>query len=254
MRNRVGCKIYSNIEERGRIDEILLAQSHKNPIEIGFYNKDGQYGLDEEFMQILDTKFREFEKKIVHLSIKFVLFRYGKTDKEWLDGIRNEIDLAKKIDAKYIIIHDSKWPASKRERGLFLQNMAESAKLLKSEFDIPFYLENTFEGIEFYDSFFELSNDDINFCFDIGHIRVWSNDSYEKWYEFLKKLQKSGIKIHFHIHTNNYVYDEHLSFLQKNDKETKDFVKMLINEFNSSYFILEIQRDFKECVEFFDAF
>ncbi len=251
MNNRVGCKIYSNKDERKRIGDILASQPKENPIEIGFYNKDGQYGLDDEFLEILETRFNDFPKKIIHLSIKNVLFSYGKTEHEWLKGLDSELAMAQKVGGMYGIIHDTKWPACKRERKKFIKIIAQNAKILKEYTPLPLYMENTFEGIDFYREFFDVAENSINFCFDIGHTRVWSEDGYKRWRRFLRELRDDGIKLHFHIHTNNYVYDEHLSFFEKTDKESVSFIKELIAEFDESYFILEIQRDFKECIELF---
>jgi len=79
----VGCKIYGNLAEMDRIDTIAKEQPAHFPLEIGFCNKEGNYGLSSEFIGIIEDKFRNFPNKIAHLSIKNTLFSYDKKQDAW---------------------------------------------------------------------------------------------------------------------------------------------------------------------------
>ncbi|MGD9165030.1 MAG: hypothetical protein PVF13_09760, partial [Chromatiales bacterium] len=86
------------------------------------------------------------------------------------------------------------------------------------EYRFPIYIENTYHDIDFYQWLFlalkREALDHIHFCFDFGHAKIWSLQPLRAWYDFLVELKRVGKRLHFHLHTNRGLSDEHLSFLE----------------------------------------
>jgi hypothetical protein len=123
------------------------------------------------------------------------------------------------------------------------------------EVEFGVYIENTFESIKFYKAVFEkLQNTNwLNFCFDLGHAKVWSGNSYEEWMIFLSELKQMGFKIHFHLHANHGLIDEHLSILEIDenygndgvfsDKTYKQMFYEIITTYKQEIKIFEVKPD-----------
>ena len=58
-----------------------------------------------------------------------------------------------------------------------------------------------------------------HFCFDIGHAKIWSNDSLDDWLGFMADLESAGFILHCHLHANSGFADEHLSLAEANARE-----------------------------------
>jgi len=96
-----------------------------------------------------------------------------------------------------------------------------------------FYIENTFNSSLFYKDlilFLKENNINVGFCFDIGHAKVWSSDSFDTWYSDILYLIKFGIPIHSHIHANKGDFDTHSPLAELdsnaffNKRITDDFI------------------------------
>lgn len=253
MFENVGLKIYPNENEYDRIHTIADELPHNNPLEIGFYTKTGGFSFGDSFIPLLKERFTHHPRKIIHLSTRTTVFTYATPQAVWEKNLNEELELAQELGAEYCVIHDCKWSPCISKRDEFIAEMAKNAKTMSQFSPLPLYMENTFSGVDFYKQVFEAFDYCLNFTFDVGHTRVWSEDSYEKWFAFLEILDTRGVDIHFHIHTNRSVFDEHLPFTQLDDPKTVAFIKMLIQRFPKSNFILEIQEDFKENLELFST-
>lgn len=251
MHENIGLKIYPNNQEFERIHTIAELLPKTNPLEIGFYTKSGGFSFGDTFIKLMKERFWDYEKKIIHLSTRTTVFTYGIEQSIWRKNLSEELDLAQELGAEYCVIHDCKWTPSVRKRQEFIQEMAKNAKIMAGFSPLPLYMENTFCGVDFYREAFKAFDYCLNFTFDVGHTRVWSEDSYEEWFSLMETLDQNGVNIHFHIHSNRCVFDEHLAFTQIDDPQTVAFIKQLMTRFPQSNFILEIQTDFRENLELF---
>lgn len=251
MRPNLGLKIYCNPYEDERIQLIRSALPSSNPLEIGFYSMEGVFNVEEWFLEMLEKNFSTYTRRIVHLSTKNTVMRYNKTQTQWQEELLKEISLAKQVGAEYCIIHDSKYPPSIRQEEEFIERLADGAEELMRFSPLPLYMENTFAGTSYYRKLFRALKGRLNFVYDIGHSKVWSNNSFEEWFGLLLELQQLDIKFHFHLHNNNGIFDQHLPFTTLPDPETEAFAIQLLNHFHESSFIFEIARDFIENMERF---
>jgi len=135
--------------------------------------------------------------------------------------LQEDIRLSKELGASYAIMHLSKVPMSKRQAYheptyTILYNRLAIIEGICAVLDFDIYIENTYENMPFYRELFARIQDfkRIHFCFDIGHARVWSQEHFEDWLVFLKELDERGVKLHFHLHTNRGLADEHLSLVE----------------------------------------
>ncbi len=211
--NNIGFKIVDKDEDI--VIEILKEAGRKNaPVEVGLY---GESQRVRELLSSLDIP------KNIHFNhIEYSLTDIDKNKKLFFD----EVTIAKSIGADYGIHHMAKYPMT-GQAGYQDELIEKVTKLmlvveefaLKAEFDV--YIENTFESVEFYRQVFMRLKDTkrLNFCFDIGHAKVWSGDDFQTWIEFLLELKEWGFKLHFHLHVNRGLIDEHLSMLEADEMD-----------------------------------
>lgn len=212
MKN-IGFKIVDKDEDI--VIEILSEAENKNaPVEVGLYGES--------------QRVREFCKKIeIPLNIHFnhIAYSLSELDK-YKDLFFQEIEIAKAIGADYGVHHMAKYPMTGQvgyqdtlikevlNRMLYVEQLA-----LEADFEV--YIENTFESIGFYRKVFdglkEQYTKKLHFCFDIGHAKVWSGNDFESWMAFLVELKSLDFKLHFHLHANRGLIDEHLSLMEIED-------------------------------------
>ncbi len=211
--NNIGFKIVDKDEDI--VIEILQeAQKQNCPVEVGLY---GESQSVRAFCTTLD----------IPLNIHFNHIAYALSEIEkYKDLFFQEIKIAKSIGADYGIAHMAKYPMTGQsgyQDALIKEviNRMQRVEELSLESDFEVYIENTFESIDFYRKVFHGLKDrqtkKLNFCFDIGHAKVWSGDDFESWMEFLTELKELGFKLHFHLHTNRGLIDEHLSLMEADE-------------------------------------
>jgi hypothetical protein len=87
-----------------------------------------------------------------------------------------------------------------------------------AEYDHPVHIENTFHSLAFYQWLFEmverLELRYVHCCFDLGHAKIWSPESLPQWLQWLHELEGKGVRLHFHLHANNGLTDQHLTFVE----------------------------------------
>lgn len=136
--------------------------------------------------------------------------------------LREQLATAARLGAAYVITHLSPYPMTPRPelRTALLDKLfagLRHARRLCAEYGLDLHIENTYHEMAFYRRLFRglvaSDLDPIHFCFDIGHAKVWSGETLAQWLAFLSELDAEGVRLHFHLHANRGLSDEHLSFL-----------------------------------------
>jgi ribosomal protein S18 acetylase RimI-like enzyme len=177
------------------------------------------------------------------------------------DLIRH-VDRVQPLGSRYSIIHLSTAPLAQRrafrqrlfdallEGLIVIEGICETA-------DYAVYVENTFEGLDFYAALFDAIRHyglrRIHFCFDMGHAKVWSQETAGDWLGFLESLRAVGIRLHFHLHNNRGLTDDHLAFHEAAaegfnqpdqtyiDRDYREWVGLLSARFPDVSKILEVK-------------
>ena len=143
-------------------------------------------------------------------------------DDDLIPVLRRQIENSLRWGASYAINHLSAFtltPRPENQQALEqkLTNHLRILNRLCREYNFPIHIENTYHEIEFYRRIMlniqRHGLDQLHFCFDFGHAKVWSLRPLRAWFDFLSELERSGMRLHFHLHTNRGLSDEHLSFL-----------------------------------------
>jgi sugar phosphate isomerase/epimerase len=195
---------------------ILDSLNPGRPLEIGLYF------ANNSARQLLADLLDEHPHPAVNTHLnhhKINVFNANET----MNHLRQQIDLSLSLRSSYSITHISRFPLptkASRRRPLAEKLLANLQRIegLCREYRYPIFIENTYHGLNFYRRLFKLIEfaelRHIHFCFDIGHAKVWSGATLEEWFTFLQELQDKGTLIHFHLHANRGLSDEHLSFVQ----------------------------------------
>lgn len=258
MQNNETCGIKVIDKDDAQIYKHLeYAKTDGHPVEVGFYRNDQQFydfldGTKDAI--VLNFHFNHNDYSVFELS-----------HQNGLEKLERDIKLAKKYGARYAVMHTAKSPMSRREayHKTALEHLyGQFAKLdaLCRKHGFAIHLENTYESLPFYRELFaglrERGIETVNFCFDLGHAKVWSNESFEEWMVFLEELKASGRKLHFHLHCNRGLYDEHLSLPEVetlgilkadpifSDKSYPEMVKTIFAMFQEEIKIFEVKPDF----------
>ena len=133
------------------------------------------------------------------------------------------IQQAKAVGSRYSILHVARLPSTTRVSrrgalfGRLLDNL-ERAEDLCVRLGYRLHLENDFQPIAFYRELFAGIHtrglEHLHFCFDIGHAKVWSDESLDEWLAFIAELDSAGYALHCHLHANGGFEDEHLSLAE----------------------------------------
>jgi sugar phosphate isomerase/epimerase len=137
--------------------------------------------------------------------------------------LRRQVETSLQWGANYGINHLSAFTLTPRPeyQEALEQKLLTHLQLLNricQEYAFPVHIENTYHDIDLYRRIFLAINreglDHLHFCFDFGHAKVWSQRPFRAWMDFLAELERSGQRLHFHLHTNRGLSDQHLSFLE----------------------------------------
>ncbi|PVV13794.1 MAG: hypothetical protein B6D77_04005 [gamma proteobacterium symbiont of Ctena orbiculata] len=144
-------------------------------------------------------------------------------DSDLVGQLRRQIENSLQWGASYCINHLSAFTLTRRPeyQEALEQKLIMHLRLLNGlsrEYRFPVHIENTYHDIDLYRRIFLAINreqlDQLHFCFDFGHAKVWSLRPLHAWFDFLTQLEHRGKRLHFHLHTNRGLSDEHLSFLE----------------------------------------
>jgi sugar phosphate isomerase/epimerase len=188
---------------------------------------------------------------ICHITLtNKVLNIAEKAPEIWLYELKEELNFAYTLNAKYVILHGTSRERKTNQLDKVIDNICTNSQKLMTVSPIPFCIENSYEDLEFYEQLFEKLPKKVGFCCDIGHFKVHdkgygSVQFQQRLTTFLHKLNKEGRIIHFHIHDNNGLKDQHLTLLEgeiqnENDLQIK-LVKDLLTEFGDKNFIMEFR-------------
>ena len=208
--------------DRWSDDTRLLIAAVKNdsrPIEVGLY------AGDDCFVEQFNNEIQGHDVSVyAHLDHRQVNFFKAPMVKRLL---LDQISRCKSFGAQYAITHAAAYPLATRVsyQDKVIKRLAECITFVNEvaeQSSFPIFLENTFHDLDFYRKVFSIIVQQqcrhIHCCFDIGHAKIWSTRSLDNWIVFLSELKAEGLSIHFHLHANSGVTDEHLS-LQAADRK-----------------------------------
>ena len=213
MRN-FGFKIVDSAP--GQFEAVLdYAIGKQLPIEVGMYH------LDPAAHELLrDRLGRRPVPVAAHTHHERChVFNFHQT----LELLASHIAQARAVGSLYSVVHAANMPLTARPEkqaaliAHLLDNL-ERAEALCAECDYRLHVENVYHRLGFYRRLFEGVSERglgrIHFCFDIGHAKVWSSETLDEWLAFLDELMGRDIRLHFHLHANQGLIDEHLTLAQ----------------------------------------
>jgi sugar phosphate isomerase/epimerase len=140
---------------------------------------------------------------------------------------RQTLAAANRLGAKLIVFHPGYeyWKYGGRSQ-LWLDASIEfwpPIVALAEEFGINLAIENIFETepMTLVQLFDHIDSPLFGHCFDVGHWRLFSDQTLEAWYAALGKRM-----IHFHLHDNNGTGDDHLP-IGEGDIDFKQLFKLM---------------------------
>ena len=210
--NNFGFKVVDR--NRTEVEPIMLSALQQHvPFEVGLYFQD------PATHDMLNTELRDSGLALnTHLDHHRLSIFDLQGEEAYL---RRQIETSMQWGASYAIDHIAKAVMSPRRshRKALMERLLTNLRLMNRvcrEYDFPIYLENTYHGLSFYQTIFtailQHGLDYIHVCFDLGHAKVWSTEPLWNWLAFLDELCADGLELHFHLHANNGLADEHLSF------------------------------------------
>ena len=210
-----GYKVFDR--RRDEIEPLLLqALQDSRAIEIGLY------AHDPATHDLLDSLLPGSECPLnTHLDHRR-LNVFALDDEDLISLLRRQIENSLLWGASYGINHLSAFTLTRRPeyQEALERKLTEQLRILNRlcrEYQFPIHIENTYHEIDFYRrimlSVEREELDQLHFCFDFGHAKVWSMRPLSAWLDFLAELDRTGRRLHFHLHTNRGLSDEHLSFV-----------------------------------------
>ncbi|QLQ31949.1 MAG: sugar phosphate isomerase/epimerase [Candidatus Thiothrix singaporensis] len=205
-------------ESREEIAPVVSAAiDQQRPLEVGLYfGNPAAWGL-------IRSSLREASVPIpvnTHLDHqRLSLFHIAGMEEQ----LHQQLTQAQEIGSTYSITHLHNRPTSQRpaHRKALAEHLTRQLRVLEAvcaEHQHPIHIENTYHNLEFYRWFFDLVERlelrHIHHCFDIGHAKIWSLEKLPQWFLWLRELADRGFRIHFHLHANNGLADQHLSFVE----------------------------------------
>ena len=196
---------------------LLQAMREHRPFEVGLYYHDP--ATHDCLDSLLPQSGIALNTHIDHRRLSV----FAMNDTDLIDRLRRQIELSLQWGADYGINHLAPFPLSRRpehQDALFMRLMSHLRTINRvcREYRFPIYIENTYHEVDLYRRIFSAVVQEkleyIHFCFDFGHAKVWSVQPLKVWIEFMLELDRSGRRLHFHLHTNRGLSDEHLSFLE----------------------------------------
>lgn len=191
------------------------AAAHERPLEVGLYFGDAE--ARELIARMLAGASVPVSAHTDHG--RFHAFNLDTT----LDQLEDHIQAARALGSRYSVLHASLLPMTTRRgrqpalRGRLLDNL-ERAEALCEKLDYRLHLENVFHSLPFYRDLFDgvlgRGLRRIHFCFDIGHAKIWSEDTLEDWLDFMDELVDADLALHCHLHANRGFHDEHLAMAE----------------------------------------
>lgn len=250
--NQFGLKVvdHNPPEIQPILDYVLKTQS---PLEVGFYFDDPAT-LEQIASHLNGTKVRVNAHSNQNRTTLHNLH-------DTLSLLATHIEKARIIHSRYSIVHVSNYPMTPRlSKGYALrQRLSDNLKRAESlceQYDYRLYIENDFQPIGFYRHLFEhisdLGLERLHFCFDIGHAKVWSNETLSEWLDFAGEISRAGFSLHCHLHANSGFGDEHLSIAEAKARKIAD-PDDDFNPFGYPGAYWEVERRLPDAVKIFEV-
>lgn len=252
MNKNIGIKIY-NKEYTSEQKELINKLLYRAPMLI-------EFALFKEELTIEDYPFLNLKQNQIIFHTNYNNFDYYKyiKNKKTIINFYKEIKQAIKLNASKAIYHlefSDPLPKFNNNKNKILEIYKEIFNKLYKEIpkakNIIISIENTISDIEWYEFIvLELKKEGFNvgFTLDIGHAKIWSNKNKKEWENILDKLVKNNIPLHFHIHKNNGMFDEHRAIMSDDKNISDNFskniiedIKNLIKKYDKETFIFESQ-------------
>jgi len=222
---------------------IDAAIAEQRPLEVGFYF------ADPESWEIINAKVPQATIPVnIHLNHDvYGLFTIEKREAE----LHQQLNLAKSIRSDYAVTHLHTFPTNQRpefraELAAYLTPRLQLMNRIAAEYDHPIHIENTFHNLAFYRWFFTLvASLDLPYihqCFDLGHAKLWSTDAFNAWLVWLEEQTAQGIHLHFHLHANNGLADQHLSF-----PEAEALALTQVDSYTQQYDYFQVLQTLQQC-------
>nr|WP_240905965.1 TIM barrel protein [Thiorhodococcus mannitoliphagus] len=208
-------------QSRAQIEPIIdYALAHGAPIEVGLYFGDIQ--ARDLLRSCLPDSAATVAVHLNHRRLSLLEIQRQEA------ALREQLSAAAELGATSVITHLGNYPMtarlSLRER-LWDQLSADLsfAEALASDYGLRLHIENTFHDLAFYrellDALRASRATPVNFCFDMGHAKVWSSESLREWLAFLLTQRQQGTALHLHLHANEGLIDQHQPFTLASDRE-----------------------------------
>ena len=203
-------------KHRHEVEPVIQAALIENrPLEVGFYF------ADPASWEVINAQLPQATIPInTHLNHDvYGLFTIDKREAD----LHAQLALAKSIRSDYAITHLHTFPTNQRpefrdELAAYLTPRLQLMNRIAAEYEHPIHIENTFHSLDFYQWFFALvaalELPYIHQCFDLGHAKLWSRDPLSAWLAWLQQQSANGVQLHFHLHANNGLADQHLAFTE----------------------------------------
>ncbi len=184
------------------------------PLEVGFYFTD--LAARQYLLTVLPRSGLRVNAHLDHRRLSLL----GIQSKE--AELREQLELAAAIGASFVLTHLGNFPMASRpaSRGRLWERLAldlDFAESIAADYGLGLHIENTFHALPFYRelcaSLLGQRGRALHLCFDLGHAKVWSEESLAEWLAFLASQAEIGARLHFHLHANQGLADEHLSFV-----------------------------------------
>nr|WP_280818786.1 TIM barrel protein [Thiorhodococcus minor] len=140
--------------------------------------------------------------------------------------MRAQLGIAAELGAALVVTHLGNYPMTARQslRERLWKELSEDlcfAETLASEYGLRLHIENTFHDLDFYRALLEAletsGGSPPHLCCDIGHAKVWSSASLLEWLSFLEAQARRGAQLHFHLHANRELADQHRPFTRPSE-------------------------------------
>lgn len=198
---------------------VASALAQDLPLEVGFYyhNAEARDLLSQE----LTNSGLRVNTHLDHNKLPIYSIH------ENLDETRANIEASLELGSRYSITHVSAYPMPRRSyiQPKVWQQIEDNLTRLNTlcaEYDYDIHVENTFHNLEFYKHLLSIVTErnlkHIHFCFDLGHAKVWSEQSLPMWVDYLDQIVLQDVRIHFHLHANHGITDDHLSFVEAEEQ------------------------------------
>jgi len=188
-------------------------------------DNDKLYPVDYVLKKIENTRFSEVADLMLHTDHCHT-WGFQISDPETLASYTTEMQNANRLGMRKVVMHYNDKMDKEDVTDKRLHDDLLRINDLGEKYGITIHLENTLfvhddhsfdkANIDFHERIFSHVTDEkmknIGFCFDLGHGKVFSDNKLAEWLKFIDSLVEKTIPVHFHLHNNHGVHDDHMPF------------------------------------------